>query len=208
MRAMPRSGVAVALLLLLIAACGTPSSAGDVEEPAPRGDGQPARLALTARGIRQLPASTPMTQEALSRALPGYTVELVPEDEYTEEHFAVKAGEERMLEIRFSGDETHRKLSFVDVVSSKVETDIGVAVGASYAEANKALGKLTCSDGGQESDSREALVVCTSPARKNMVFEFIDADEDGTPRRPASEVLDDAAGMGAITLVTITWSAR
>ena len=209
MHAMPRTGLAVVLALLSMTACGErPGPRGPVRarEPAPRPTGEPAGLALTARGIPQLPATTPITQDGLSRALSGYTVELVPEGEYVEEHFLVKAGEEHMLEIRFSGDQAHRVLSSVDVVSPRVRTELGVAIGASHAQATSALGDLACTDGGEGSDSREALVVCTTPSHKNMVFEFIDADEEGSPRRPASEVLDDKAGLATSTLVTITWS--
>ncbi len=208
MLAMPPGAVAVAFVLLSTTACGARSGPDEpvrAREPEPRAS-EPAGLALAAHGVKRLPATTPMTQEGLSRALSGYTVELVPEDDYTEEHFLVKAGDERMLEIRFSGDQAHRKLRSIDVVSSKVQTELGVAIGSTHAEAARVLGKLACSDGGEESDSREAVVVCTTPARANMVFEFIDADEDGSPRRPASEVLEDPAGLATSTLVTITWS--
>jgi hypothetical protein len=205
MSAMPSTRL-LSLLLLSIAACGERSGPGPARpvEDEPRADEE--GLALTAAGISKLPATTPMTQEGLSRALPGYTVELVPADDYDEERFSVKAGEERVLEIRFSGDEASRKLRSVDVVSRKVRTELGVSIGSTHAEATEALGQLSCSDGAEESDAREAIVVCSASSHKNMIFEFIDADEDGTPRRPAADVLEDKAGLSSTKLVTITWS--
>ena len=169
--------------------------------------GDPVELELSAKGIGQL-SGAPMTLEGLTRALPGYNVELVPEGEYQEEHFLVKAGEESILEIRFSGEPGQHKLRSVDVVSPRVGTDLGVAIGSTHADAIKVLGKLECTDGGAEADWREALVVCVTHGHAHLVFEFMDVAEDGTPRRPASEVLEDKPGLAASKLVTITWSPR
>jgi Protein of unknown function (DUF1131) len=202
--------LSLSLLLVVAGACGEksggPAEGPSPPRPAPASPGAPRTgLTLTATGIAQLSGGTPMTQEGLSAALPGHTVELIPEDDYDEARFAVKAGSELLLEVRWSGGEADRKLRSVWVTSRQVATDLGVAIGDTHAAATRALGALRCHGGGEESDSREGLVICSAPNYRSLSFEFMGGDAD-QGQRMASELLDDPALLAASKLVTIVWS--
>jgi hypothetical protein len=174
----------------------------DATEAATAPAGKPT---LTATGFASLPKDMVVDEKSLAKALPGFTIELVPADDYTEEHFVAKLDDEVALEInRGEGN----KLSSVSIESAKVATDVGFAVGNTYADVTKAIGKLKCVDGAEEGDNREGVVSCNAGKFEQLGLDFIDADEEGSPKRMASEVMHDKKGLGRTTLVTILWQPR
>lgn len=202
--ATPASDAAAAPVAAVDAAAAAVPDGGeaDAAEAATAPAGKPV---LTANGLASLPKDMVVDEASLAKALPGFTIELVPEDDYTEEHFVAKLDDEIALEI--NRGEGH-KLASVSIESSKVATDLGFAVGNTYAEVGKAIGKFKCVDGADEGDSREGIVSCNAGKFEQLSLDFIDADEEGSPKRMASEVMHDKKGLGKTTLVTILWQPR
>jgi hypothetical protein len=191
--------VAVDAAAAAVAPDGGEAGEADAAEAAATAPGKPT---LTATGIASLPKDMVVDEQSLAKALPGFTIELMPEDDYNEERFVAKLDDELALEIKRG--EGH-KLASVSIESSKVATDLGFAVGSTYAEVTKAIGKLKCVDGADEGDGREAVVSCNGGKLEQLGLDFIDAAEDGTPKRPASEVIHDKKGLAKTKLVTILW---
>jgi hypothetical protein len=200
--AAPADGDAAAPAVDAAAAAAPDAGEADAAEAAATTPGKPT---LTATGFAALPKDMVVDEASLAKALPGFTIELMPEDDYSEERFVARLDDEIALEIkRGKGN----KLASVSVESSKVATDLGFAVGNTYADVTKAIGKLKCVDGADEGDSREAVVSCNGGKYEQLGLDFIDADEEGSPNRPASDVMHDKKGLPKTKLVTILWQPR
>ena len=173
--------------------------------PAPPADasvaatGEPAKIVARADGVGPLDGSeVPLDQ--LKTMFPGYAVEFVPADpdsELGEDHVEVSRGDDIFLEI--NGD----RVTIDDVA---VDTDFGVHVGDTYAAVVKAVGKLKCEDGGAYGDSTEAFVFCSAKKYGHYSFDFIDFDDEGSPKHQGSDLLENKKLLAGATLAQLVWS--
>ena len=97
----------------------------------------------------------------------------------------------------------------VSIESPSVGTVMGLHVGETYAFVSKMMeGTLKCEDGGQYGDNTEGYVFCSSEMGEHFSLDFMDLDEEGSPVRPGSELLDSKKLLAKATLARIVWMKR
>lgn len=179
-----------------------PATPVDAEPTAPSA-GEPIAIAARADGVGPLDGKD-VPLDKLKELFVGYEVVLVPadpEDEIGEDHVEVSHGEDLILEISIGGRR-------VTIDSAEVATHMGVKVGDTYAAVVAAVGKLQCEDGGQYASTTEAYVFCTSKKHAGYSFDFIDFDEEGSPRTQGSDLLQDKKKLAGATLDRLVWTAN
>jgi hypothetical protein len=172
--------------------------AAEAADAAPPASGFEGR----ADGVGPLNDSFEVTRASLEKAFPGLTVKEVKKSQggdLMERYWAIwsKDGKEMLHVQEDDGD-----IEAVDIVSDDVSNPLGVKIGSTYADVEKALGKLQCANAGDETDWRSDIVVCSSDKAKSYTIDFVSDDGD-----EASVMLEDPAKLAKALVKAVTWRA-
>lgn len=169
--------------------------APDAAEAAPAAGGLSGR----ADGVGPLDEKFPVSKASLEAAFPGFTIEQVSKNhggDLREEYWAIKKGDRDVLHVQAEDD----TIDAVDILSDEVGNPLGVKVGATYADVEKALGKLSCENGGDEIDWRSDIVVCSSEKADTYTIDFVSQEGED-----AAQMLEDPAKLAGATVKAVTW---
>lgn len=137
--------------------------------------------------------------KALEGAFPGYAIKRVVKShggDLKEAYWNVQKDGKDVLHV-WAEDET---IEAVDIMSDDVANPLGVKLGATHADVEKALGKLSCENAGDEIDWRSDIVVCSSEKAPTYTIDFVSQEGED-----AAEMLEDPAKLANATVRAVTW---
>jgi hypothetical protein len=201
------------------AATGTASGTGDggsavtADADAPAVDAAPAPdvdaaaaapasgLSGRADGVGPLDEKFAVTMKALEGAFPGFVVKRVVKShggDLKESYWNIQKDGKDLLHVwAEDGD-----IEAIDIMSDDVANPLGVKIGASYADVEKALGKLECANAGDEIDWRSDIVVCTSAKADTYTIDFVSTEGDD-----ASMMMRNPEALATAKVRAVTWRA-
>jgi len=156
-------------------------------------------LSGRADGVGPLDEKFQVSKASLEAAFPGFTIEQVSKShggDLREEYWAVKKGDRDVLHVQAEDD----TIDAVDILSDEVPSPLGVKLGATYADVEKALGKLSCENAGDETDWRSDVVVCWSEKADTYTIDFVSQEGED-----AAQMLEDPAKLAGATVKAVTW---
>lgn len=172
----------------------------DAAEPAPDAAPAPASgLSGRADGVGPLDEKFAVSKKALEEAFPGFTVAKVTkryEGDLREEYWNVQKDGKDVLHVQAEDED----IDAVDIMSDDVANPLGVKIGATYEEVEKALGTLSCENAGDDTDWRSHVVVCSSDKAGTYTIDFVSQDGE-----EAAEMLGDPAKLAKATVKAVTW---
>jgi hypothetical protein len=182
----------------------TPAAPPTEPTPAPAAAAPAAARAsgLVARedGVGPLGANLVIKKMKLAMMFPGFAVKRVSiphGGDLREDYWGISKAGKLLLRVHTAGS----TLSAVDIVSNDVANPFGIAIGQRYAEVNKAIGPLDCENGGDATDWRANIVVCTFKS-PSYSLDFAYNDDR---IYDAKEMLGAPAKLAKAKLVAITW---
>ncbi len=175
----------------------TPDAAVDAAAATIVPDAPPGALEARVDGVGPITAKTHV--KALKAAFSGYEVKKVSkkmgDGDLREEYVGISKGKTLLLKV--VGDD---EVISVDITSNDVWNPWGIQIGATYAEIEKAIGKLQCQDAGEAVDWRADLAECNADKIDNYTFDF---SGDGMGK----DLVADPAKLAQAKLVAIRWEA-
>jgi hypothetical protein len=156
-------------------------------------------LSGRADGVGPLDEKFAVTKKSLEEAFPGFTVAKVTKrysGDLMEEYWNVQKDGKDVLHVQAEDED----IDAVDIMSDDVANPLGVKIGATYADVEKALGKLSCQNAGDEIDWRSDVVICTSDKADTYTIDFVSLDGE-----EAVEMLGDPARLAKATVRAVTW---
>lgn len=152
-------------------------------------------------GVGPLTSKTSdLSEKALVAAFPGHDVKRVVKNhggDLREMYWGISKG--GVLLYKVEGDTV---INAVHIVGPDVPNPWGVKLGMTHAEVAKVLGELSCENGGDDTDWRSHVVVCSNEKIGNYTLDFVTPEGEG---RSAAELLENEEMLAKSPLVALRW---